>query len=746
MPLIKISERILKTILFLVIFATPLIFANSLYMPYVAGKAYFFRLLIELALIPWTVLLFKKPESRPNFKNLLVIALLAMVVVMIITAFTGVDVRRSFFSNNERSDGIIQYIHWILYFLMAISVFKTKKDWQIALSLFSSTALINCIYAFAHRTSQSQLFGLFGNSSYLSGFLIFAIGFCFLFLTNSLKLFAKKIPVAFVLLVAGLILVFSIALVQAQTRGAYLGIFLGFILLVILANFSFWKKSLPDRQAEKKTIIILDVILFVALIFLGLIFIFQNSQFVKSHPIINRVANVAHTTSVQDRLSEWNTAIKGFKDKPILGWGPENFDVVTNKYYNYRVGLYEPWFDRPHNQAFQYLAEGGIILFAAYLFLVAMVLRSIFKIYRKEKVLGSFFLAIYVAYIIQSLILFDALPMFLGLFTLLALVYFFSESSPAINVSSGLTRPKNNSVFFTGIVILTILILVLIRYTVFIPFTGNKLIIKAYEDIGYGEYEKLNVDFDKLFSIRSPYVYVDARRAIGWEFLKNVLDNPEITDANRAAITASYQKIAPELENWMKYRPVDPQVYYVLGASYRLGFQKLNQQDALPKAEVALKKSLNYSANRIEYIDELGQVLVLENKIEEFNELMKKFVSGVDINDPYRYLSLGHAYFIQGNYTLAMDEYTKAKDLGQKFWQSDRDYYRYIQTAEQLQDWPKIIEMTQEYLKNRGEDVNNIFNLAVAQLYAGDIENARINFNKAVQLNPDFEQYRSSFQ
>ena len=122
---------------------------------------------------------------------------------------------------------------------------------------------------------------------------------------------------------------------------------------------------------------------------------------------------------------------------------------------------------------------------------------------------------------------------------------------------------------------------------------------------------------------------------------------------------------------------------------------------------------------------------MLEKKFDELDALMKNFASNVDPNDPYRYLSLGHSYFMQGKYDLAMDEYIKAKELGQQFWQSDRDYYRYLETAQQLKDWQKVVDMTQEYLKNSGEDADNLYNLAVAYYYLGDKQKAREYFNKA---------------
>jgi len=125
---------------------------------------------------------------------------------------------------------------------------------------------------------------------------------------------------------------------------------------------------------------------------------------------------------------------------------------------------------------------------------------------------------------------------------------------------------------------------------------------------------------------------------------------------------------------------------------------------------------------------------------------MKGFVSQIDLNNPYRYLSLGHSYFIQKKYDLAMEQYEKAKKLGHKFWSNDRDYHRYLQTAEQLKDYQKVRDMTEAYLKNIGEDANTLFNLAVAQLYLEDRESAKINFDKAVKIDSTFEQYRSFFQ
>lgn len=740
--LIKDFENILKIILLVILLVSPLIHLSSLYYPYVSGKAYFFRLLIGIALFFWLILLFKKPKSRPNFKNWLVLGILILSFVYLLTSFTGVDFKRSLFSTIERSDGVIQYFLWVLYFLMLVSVFKTKKDWQIILSIFIVAALINCFYGFFrhyHYNEQPQLFGFMGNSSYLAAFLIFALGFSLLFLTKFFKPFVGKTPLWFFAIVTSVIFILFFAFVLTQTRGAYAGVFLGFVVFVILSNFYFWKSN-------KKLIIFLDVLLFLVLISSILIFVFKDSSFIKKYPLISRVAHTFQSTSAQDRLAEWQTAIKGFKDKPIFGWGPENFDVVANKYYNYRVGLYEPWFDRPHNQALQYLVEGGIVLFSAYLFLVAMIFFSIFKIFKKEKTLGSLLFAIYIAYIIQSLILFDTLPIFLGFFVFLGFIYFaISEVNVSSRNQHQLKIKENSIVFYATLFISLVLIIFFEIQSVFKPVKANQLIIESFKANISKDYSKQSNLFDKLFSFRSPYLYPDIRRALGWDFGQKILDK-EIQPQDKEAVLKLYHKIIPELENWLKYRPVDQQAYYVLGSFYRLGFEKLGQQEALSKAEAVFKKALNYSKTRVEYIDELAQILLLQKKYDELDTLIKNFAANIDVNDPYRYLSLGHSYFMQGKYDLAMQEYEKARTLGQKFWDNGRDYYRYLKTAEELKDYQKVKEMTEAYLKNIGEDADTLFNLSVAQLYLGDKANAKINFEKAVKLNPSFEQYRAFYQ
>ncbi|MBZ9577519.1 hypothetical protein KJA13_00565, partial [Patescibacteria group bacterium] len=134
--------KLTKSFLFITLAVPPFIVAKNLFFPFVSGKAYLFRLLILLCFLFWVALIIKQPRYRPNFKNLLVISTLLFLAGLIITGFLGVGVSRSFFSNFERADGVIQFGFWVLYFLMLISVLKSKKDWQMFLATFLIVAFI----------------------------------------------------------------------------------------------------------------------------------------------------------------------------------------------------------------------------------------------------------------------------------------------------------------------------------------------------------------------------------------------------------------------------------------------------------------------------------------------------------------------------------------------------------------------------------------------------------------------------
>ncbi|MDP2650666.1 MAG: hypothetical protein Q8P04_01055, partial [bacterium] len=163
-----------KGLLLAVLAVPPLVVIESLFFPFVSGRVYIFRLLVEVTFFFWVLLIARNPEYRPRLKNPIVIAALLFLLGLVITAFLGVDPWRSFFSNIERADGVIQFTHWVAYFLMIISVFRSARDWRIFLWVFAATAFL--VAGYAWKLQEPRLAGFFNNPSYLAVFMLFSIG------------------------------------------------------------------------------------------------------------------------------------------------------------------------------------------------------------------------------------------------------------------------------------------------------------------------------------------------------------------------------------------------------------------------------------------------------------------------------------------------------------------------------------------------------------------------------------------
>ena len=759
------SSRTLKLItqilLLSVIAIVPFLKANTLYFPFVSGKAYIFRLLVSLAFFFWVWLILKEQSEKRKakssfsiFKNILVTAVVLFFLGQALVSFFGVDPLMSFFSTIERADGVFEYGFWVLFCLMLISVFRKEQEWKSLFYVFIIVAVLISFYSWAHYKDQIRLYGIFGNSSYLAVFLIFAIGFASIILErNFLKdIFSKAA-------LSGTILFFVISLIFTQTRGAYVGLFGGIFLFLLLV-------ALFLRKENKKLSLYCGITLLLGLIIISSLFIARKTSFVQNIYVLKHATEIAdlwQNDVVRERLLVWQIALKSFKDKPVFGWGPENFSSAANKFYDYRVGMAEPWFDRAHSQPLDTLATGGIVLFSFYLFWMATAVYAIFRISKSKKVLSFVLASVFFAYFLQGLFLFDVLPTFLGLFPFLGFlafqynsIYFAgnnaSEENYQLQKKEISDRKKkndlNNKVPLYILLPVACFSLFLIYTTVYLPYRANVLALKFYAYTEGGTYKGSKSLMEQSFSIKSPYTFWEMRKRTAWQIV-SVLDygvDDKTKPEDIAAIKEIYDYITPKLEDFVQNRPYDPQIYYILGRIYRLGFEKFGEND-LDKAEKVLKKGFNYSDSRIEYFNELIPTLILEGKNDEAESLIKEFMTKQKFSDNSSgYKILGSFYFITNNYELAWEQYEKAREAGYKFYENEGDYARYMFSAEQLKQYQAIVDMANKHLETWGPDADTFYNIALGYSFLGEKDKAGEFFQKAVELNSKYEQYRSFFE
>ncbi|HSE34991.1 MAG TPA: O-antigen ligase family protein, partial [Candidatus Paceibacterota bacterium] len=132
------------------------------------------------------------------------------------------------------------------------------------------------------------------------------------------------------------------------------------------------------------------------------------------------------TTS--SRFMIWEMSWEGFKERPILGWGQENFLYVFSKYYDPKMWNQEPWFDRSHDVFFDWLIAGGALGLLSYL---SMFGAAVWLMWRKLRdrlsvVERAILTGMLAGYFVHNIFVFDNLTSYLVFFALLGYLHALS--------------------------------------------------------------------------------------------------------------------------------------------------------------------------------------------------------------------------------------------------------------------------------------------------------------------------------
>ncbi len=443
--------RLSKFFLHTSVFAVALVAASN-YFPFIGVKYYFFRWVTELAVI--CALLWWAFERgnlgermKSAFKKPIVWAVSAFTAAYTLAALFAWDAHSAIWSNFERGEGAFQMIHYYLFFLLLATLFEEERDWKILFRSSLVAAGLMIAYGLMAAAPGNQSFlgpyyssgspiaptmwsrlmatrfqGSLGNPAYVSIYLVF-MGFFGIWLW-----FSKKRDWLSHLGYSLLMFLFFFFFWLAGTRGTMLGLIAG--VLVYLGYLCVY---------GQKKLRITAVATLLGLIFLvGLAFGFRNQPWLQQIPGSRLLFLDFGQATAQTRFWTWGSAWEGFKERPILGWGPENFTAVFDKHFDVRHFVpgenRETWFDRAHSVFFDYLAETGVVGLLAYLSMFAAFYWQLWRRgLREHPLMTGLLVAMPVAYFVQALALFDVLPIYINLFILLAFgSYILKESkSPA---------------------------------------------------------------------------------------------------------------------------------------------------------------------------------------------------------------------------------------------------------------------------------------------------------------------------
>ena len=144
---------------------------------------------------------------------------------------------------------------------------------------------------------------------------------------------------------------------------------------------------------------------------------------VESSYMMKRLSTMSfEDSSINRRILSAEAGLRSYFDRPLLGWGPENFLIAWGRHYDFESGTREI-FDQAHSKPIEELTTKGAVGLISYLLVWCAMAMVVLRLFRAENGYQQLFVAIFgvtlIAYFVQNLFLFDT-PTTVMLFCVLA--------------------------------------------------------------------------------------------------------------------------------------------------------------------------------------------------------------------------------------------------------------------------------------------------------------------------------------
>ncbi|MFA6524239.1 MAG: O-antigen ligase family protein [Candidatus Paceibacterota bacterium] len=542
---------IIKRIILVSIFVLPFIFLSSSYYPAVFPKSLFIEAITLILGTLWIIgRLFKKEENTIP-KNIVFLTFFAFIFFLLISFFNSVVPSLSFWGSIDHSTGVIFTLCLFLFSLIVSSVFKTMEDWHKLFTVFIASGIL-----FAFGTFLSEMGVRFfshkltidftiGNSSYAGIYLVF------IFFISLGIIFSSKIKSQRIIGILGLITAFLNPILTgfiAQTPGTSFG-FIGlaktasYSLLVGIGLFALYLFFRKISSIKWRKIFIGS---FISILLAGVLYV----SFIGFGSIRQWVSEKAGP----NRFVFWDIALKGFKEKPILGWGNDTYHLVYTKYFNPIITTsgYAPeyWVDRSHSIYFDELVSGGILgfffLMSLYGILLFGLIQKAVKDRGKEGILYMALFAGVVSFLIQGVMFFQTV---IGWFIISLLIAFVANFCFRNRIFTFKTKID----FSKYKVIISIFLIILFSfgmvYFIFKPY-GISHKLASFPRM---EPNERLIIYDKINN-----AYMGNTADLGTAFLpfgesmRKVLFNIKLSEEDKKGAINEMNKITDVLENGLK--------------------------------------------------------------------------------------------------------------------------------------------------------------------------------------------------
>ncbi|NBV76670.1 hypothetical protein EBR66_00675 [bacterium] len=758
-------EKVLRAVVLTGVFALPFIpfiVSSNLFFPFITGKNFAFRLFVEIAVGAWLALAFVHPQYRPR-RSFVLGAFVFYAAALLLSALFSFNPVRSIWSNYERMEGWITIAHLVAYLTVCLSVMTSERLWRnwwmvsmlasIGIGLFGVLQLMG---ALTINQGGIRLDATLGNATYLGVYMLFHIfiavlylvreggeywnttekavvgGAALLWLLSVLSLLqgqlsiGKPFFVQFLLAGFGFLLVLTLrrsyalsALIAlaatilffTATRGAMVGLaggaFLAAITYVVLEPCS--------RMAWRTGVAVIAALALVGMFYLG-----RESTFVRNIEPLQRLATMSISdSSFTGRLVNWSMAWNGVKERPILGWGQENYGLVFNKYFDPRMYGQEPWFDRVHEVVLDQLIAGGMVGLLAYLSLYLAALYCLWRSGAFDSVEKSILTGLLAGYFFYLVFTFDNITswvLFVSLLAFIAVRAALAQQSRVVFTSGGMPLQSLPMVA----VVVSVATVASIWYLNGPAYLANRELIQAVTPQRGG----VIVNYDHFTKALS-------YNALGMQEIREHLAQGTAQLANAQSVSEDVKKkfydlATGEMLTMQKQVPLEARFPLFLGMVYTAyGQFDLSGQE--------YQKALAISPKKIDILFQAGANALNAKKNDQALAYFKQAYELVPNNDDARTLYVAMA--------IQVGKLDLAKELTVPLMASDKLYQSRVMNAYAAGKYYKeVIAIVQNHIKLKPYDPQARFTLAAAYYLAGDKQTAIKTLQEAAQQLPDIAQ------
>ena len=641
--------------LLLLLALVPVVFDVAVFFPYISTKALLIRTVVAGA---WMLLfagMLWSSEWRAQMvqkiqrvlRHPLVWSMVLFMLAYIVSALCAVNKFKAFWGDLERAEGVVGMVSFFGIFLL-MAVLWDERWWK----WWFRTGVGVGIVLFVHALIQA-VGGMVRPGSLLGNPIYLAVYFLFMLFAGVLLVVQEQRRSVWRVIALTSIPVALVGMLLTKTRGMVAGM----MVAVVVLGIWMWCKKDAGVTTKKVGIGILGVLVVVA----GIFVVTHSAAFWQKVPGLDRLARF----SLQDKT--FNTRLLSTKiswdamnpahvgvGTFLVGWGPENFSVAYNSYYDPQFLSYETqWFDRAHDKLVDVLVMSGALGLIAYLLIWGVFFVVVIKKVEHPMYKGALLL-FGVAYFVQNLFVFDAVATYVLWVSVLAWVVSSTTSDMPTPI-----RKRMWPVYAIGATGVIWFVITFVWYTT-VPYMQMREYWHTVPTATLPEIEHYIAESLTPMTVAQEQIRT------------NLLTLTQQAASENPQLIPLFEQSIAAMEKYTQQDPLKPQHYLALSSAYREHARLTQSTESLLRAKEAAEQAVALIPNRPDVYYPLGYVVGQLGDYTQSQEIFDTAIAlNLDIADSYYYKAGMYMLWGKEWYEKAFEMLDTMERNAKKSWKVD---------------------------------------------------------------------------